>query len=202
MLALVRNVEHRDCKGRKQGRVAEVGGEVCGGAVIKHFPHSSLHLRVFGKPFPRLAMLQLHQRGLIGRKLGYLVIVANVAHLSLPKYSPISPQFNEAQYPMLHNHYSDFFSTVGFIRYLCPTHGDWLLARLVYFFLSLAPRYYVTYCQARGLSGHTSPCGERVCFLTPMPLMIKDAMLQDALTFLFRNTSGHTSQDVNLFLSS
>ena len=27
-------------------------------------------------------------------------------------------------------------------------------------FLTLAPRDYVTYCQARGLSGHTSPCGE------------------------------------------
>ena len=32
--------------------------------------------------------------------------------------------------------------------------------------------------------------------------MIKDDTLQDALTFLFRNTSGHTSQDGNLFLSS
>ena len=28
------------------------------------------------------------------------------------KYSPISPQFNEVQYPMLHSHYFDFFSTV------------------------------------------------------------------------------------------
>ena len=25
---------------------------------------------------------------------------------------------------------------------------------------TLAPHDYVTYCQARGLSGHTSPCGE------------------------------------------
>ena len=30
--------------------------------------------------------------------------------------------------------------------------------------------------------------------------MIKDATFQDALTFLFKNTSGHTSQDENLFL--
>ena len=30
-------------------------------------------------------------------------------------------------------------------------------------FLTLAPRDYVTYCQARGLSGHTSPSGECVC---------------------------------------
>ena len=29
---------------------------------------------------------------------------------------------------------------------------------------TLAPRDYVTYCQARGLSGHTSPRGECVCF--------------------------------------
>jgi len=32
------------------------------------------------------------------------------------------------------------------------------------FLLTLAPRAYVTYCQARGLSGHTSPCGEYACF--------------------------------------
>ena len=30
--------------------------------------------------------------------------------------------------------------------------GDWLLARLVFYFLTLAPRDYVTYCQARGLA--------------------------------------------------
>ena len=40
------------------------------------------------------------------------------------------------------------------------TLEDWLTARLVFYFLTLAPRDYVTYCQARGLSGHTSPCGE------------------------------------------
>jgi len=32
-------------------------------------------------------------------------------------------------------------------------------------FLTLASRAYVTYYQARGLSGHTSPCGEYACFL-------------------------------------
>ena len=31
-------------------------------------------------------------------------------------------------------------------------------------FLPLAPRAYVTYYPARGLSGHTSPCGELACF--------------------------------------
>ena len=43
------------------------------------------------------------------------------------------------------------------------TLGDWLPARLVFIislFLTLTPHYYVIYCQARGLSGHTSPCGE------------------------------------------
>ena len=47
------------------------------------------------------------------------------------------------------------------------TPEDWLLAWLVLFFsllLTLAQCDYVTYCQARGLSGHTSPCGECVCF--------------------------------------
>ena len=29
---------------------------------------------------------------------------------------------------------------------------DWLPARLVFYFLTLAPRDYVTYCQARGLA--------------------------------------------------
>ena len=33
----------------------------------------------------------------------------------------------------------------------------WLLL-----FLTLIPRDHVTYCQARGLSGHTSPCGKCV----------------------------------------
>ena len=32
------------------------------------------------------------------------------------------------------------------------------------FLLTLAPRAYVTYYQARGLSGHTSPSGEFACF--------------------------------------
>ena len=29
---------------------------------------------------------------------------------------------------------------------------------------TLAPHDYIIYCQAQGLSGHTSPCGECVCF--------------------------------------
>ena len=33
-----------------------------------------------------------------------------------------------------------------------------------FYFLDLAPRDLVTYCQARGLSGHTSPHGECVFF--------------------------------------
>ena len=39
------------------------------------------------------------------------------------------------------------------------------LAGFYYFLLwTLAPHDYVIYCQARGLSGHTSPYGECVCF--------------------------------------
>ena len=49
---LVRNVERRECEGRKQGGLTEVGGDVCGGAVIKHFPHSPLTLRVFWETVP------------------------------------------------------------------------------------------------------------------------------------------------------
>ena len=48
------------------------------------------------------------------------------------------------------------------------TSKDWLPARLLfYFFLlwTLAPHDYVIYCQTQGLSGHTSPRGECVCFI-------------------------------------
>ena len=46
------------------------------------------------------------------------------------------------------------------------TPEDWLPIRLVLYFFplwTLSPRDHVTYCQARGLSGHTSPYGECVC---------------------------------------
>ena len=46
--------------------------------------------------------------------------------------------------------------------------GDWLSAQLVFvisLFLTLAPHDYVTYYQAQGLSGHTLPRGECVCFI-------------------------------------
>jgi len=45
---------------------------------------------------------------------------------------------------------------------------EWLPARLVFCpsstFWTLAPHDYVTYCQAQGLSGHTSTYGECVFF--------------------------------------
>ena len=52
-----------------------------------------------------------------------------------------------------------------FLSRLLPGAG-YLLGRSSTFLLlwTLAPRDYVTYCQARGLSGHTSPCGECVRF--------------------------------------
>ena len=59
------------------------------------------------------------------------------------------------------------------------TPGDWLPARLVFYFLTLAPHDYVIYCQARGLSGHTSPRGECVCFVLEdfVPLEAKEDYL-------------------------
>ena len=62
-------------------------------------------------------------------------------------------------------------------------YDDWVLNLTGNSFWTLAPRAYVTYYQAQRLSGHTSPCGECVCFSTPMPLMFKDATLQDHLHF-------------------
>ena len=66
-----------------------------------------------------------------------------------------------------------------FVFHLEATLGDWLPARLVHYFLSLAPRDYVTYCQARGLSGHTSPRDECVCFFLKdsEPLKVKPRYL-------------------------
>ena len=49
---------------------------------------------------------------------------------------------------------------------LCPGTGCQLGWSFTFLLLwPLAPHDYVTYCQARGLSGHTSPCGECVCFI-------------------------------------
>ena len=92
---LMRKVKHRDCEGRKQGGLTEVGGDMSGGAVIKQFPHSALTLRVFGKPFPRSALHRFLQNGLMGRNLGYRVTVAHAADL-LPPLSLNSPHSNEA----------------------------------------------------------------------------------------------------------
>ena len=41
--------------------------------------------------------------------------------------------------------------TVRF-SHLEATPGDWLPARLVFYFLTLAPHDYITYCQAWGLA--------------------------------------------------
>ena len=48
--------------------------------------------------------------------------------------------------------------TVSALRLGSSPHWGFFFSRLL--FLTLAPRDHVTYCQARGLSGHTSPCGE------------------------------------------
>ena len=63
-------------------------------------------------------------------------------------------------------------------------------ARLVFYFLTLVPHDYVIYCQARGLSGHTSPCGECVCFFWKTPCILKPKKF---ISFSrVRTLSGHT----------
>ena len=52
-------------------------------------------------------------------------------------------------------------------------------------FLTLAPRDYITYCQARGLSGHTSPHGECVCFILEDSAPLED---EDYLLFSWWNS--------------
>ena len=55
---------------------------------------------------------------------------------------------------------------LSLISGLCSRTGyllGWSFAILL--LCTLAPYDYVIYCQARGLSGHTSPRGECVCFI-------------------------------------
>ena len=64
-------------------------------------------------------------------------------------------------------------------------------------FLTLAPHDHVIYCQARGLSGHTSPCGEYVCFFWKTPCILKPKKF---ISFSRVWTlSGHTWSAVNKF---
>ena len=53
-----------------------------------------------------------------------------------------------------------FFSFRGYARGLAVCSAGLLF----FFYLTLAPYDYAIYCQARGLSGHTSPRGECACF--------------------------------------
>ena len=50
---------------------------------------------------------------------------------------------------------------------------------LFFYFLTLAPHDHIIYCQARGLSGHTSPRGECACFISKdsMPLEVEEDYL-------------------------
>ena len=82
--------------------------------------------------------------------------------------------------------------------------GNFLLLTTV---LTLAPRDHITYCQARGLSGHTSPCGECAFLISRLRPRI-GCLLGWSSTFLLlwtlaphdyviyyqaRGLSGHTS---------
>ena len=57
---------------------------------------------------------------------------------------------------------------------------------IIFLLQTLAPHDYVIYCQARGLSGHTSPCGERV--LSHFGAMPGD-WLPARLVFYYSSTS-------------
>ena len=88
----------------------------------------------------------------------------------------------------------------------------WFLTTLETFFwillfLTLAPRDHVTYCQARRLSGHTSPCGECALFILGLRpwtgcllgwsfafLLLWTLTPRDCVTYCqARGLSGHTS---------
>ena len=57
-------------------------------------------------------------------------------------------------------------NVLSLILGLCSRTG-YLLGRSFTILLlwTLAPHDYIIYYQARGLSGHTSPCGECACFI-------------------------------------
>ena len=57
----------------------------------------------------------------------------------------------------LHLAVNVLFSFQGYARGLAAYSAGLLL---FFFFLTLAPHDYIIYCQAWGLSGRTSPCGE------------------------------------------
>ena len=65
----------------------------------------------------------------------------------------------------LSGHTSPYGECAFLISGLCLGIGCLLGWSSIFLLLwTLTPRDYVTYCQARGLSGHTSPHGECVCF--------------------------------------
>ena len=122
----------------------------------------------------------------MGHNLGFHATVAHVAHLSLPlvithriiaDFSAIyqgsvtitvHPLLRFFLHDLSNRHfliYSRFSLVARGLRhhYDSVSHhtGDFFLL----LFLTLAPHDHVTYCQAQGLSGHTSPCGECGLFI-------------------------------------
>ena len=134
-----------------------------------------MHLRVFGKPFPRSALLRILQRGLLGHNLGFHATIAHVIHLSL--LFVVTHRITADLSTIYRGSVTVTIQTLlRFFRHglIAPVYplaarelADCSAGRLLFLLLwTLAPRDYVTYYQARGLSGHTSPCGECVssCF--------------------------------------
>ena len=93
---LMRKVKCRDCEGRKQGGLMEVGGDVSGGAVIKHFPHSTLTLRVFWETIPAISATSIPPKWFDGPQLGLSRHSSPRRSFIAATYSPNSPHFNEA----------------------------------------------------------------------------------------------------------
>jgi hypothetical protein len=89
--------------------------------------------------------------------------------------------------------------TTSYMMHLTVHNDHWFLRIL---FLTLASRAYITYYQARELSGYISPDGELFLFFDPYALEFFVCYFHQvrALTFLIRNTSGYTSLGKKIFL--
>ena len=129
-----------------------------------------------------MALLRILHNSKLGRYLGLRATVAHIAHLSpqFPTARQIFADFYANRYgsvittvqPLLwYFHHDSVFSrisscgsgTASALRLgSSPQLGFFFSSSL---FLTLAPRDHVTYCQARRLSGHTSPCGECALFI-------------------------------------
>ena len=76
------DLEMRGLRRKMKWQSGKGGSMGCRGAVKKHSPTFS-HSRVFGKPFPRFALLRILRNSKVGRYLGLRATMACIANLSL-----------------------------------------------------------------------------------------------------------------------